>query len=76
MNKYTEADVNRTHKGMVEDLIDHCIKNWKNCTTPLRSRMWYAVASQLESIKEADYSSYDMERILEQANMNAQKQEQ
>jgi|TARA_R100000479_G_scaffold114387_1_gene57927 hypothetical protein len=76
MNKYTEADVNRTHQGIVEQLIDMCIQNWKNCTTPLHSRMWYAVAAKLEGIKEADYSMYDMERILAQANMNAQEQAQ
>jgi len=75
MNKYTEADVNRTHKAMVEQLIDICIKNWKDCTTPLQSRMWYAVAANLESIREADYSMHDMERILAQANMNAQEQD-
>lgn len=74
MNKYTEADANRTHKAMVEQLIDICIQNWKDVTDPLHARMWYSVAAQLESIREADYSMYDMERILAQANMNAQEQ--
>jgi hypothetical protein len=73
MNKYTEADVNRTHKAMVEQLIDMCIQNWKDVSDPLHARMWYAVAAQLENIREADYSVYDMERILAQANMNAQE---
>lgn len=75
MNKYTEADVNRTHKAMVEHLIDLSIQNWKDVSNPLQSRMWYAIAARLESIKEADYSMYDMERILAQANMNAQEQD-
>ena len=75
MNKYTEADVNRTHKATVECLIDMCIQSWKDSTEPLQARMWYAVAGQLESLREADYSSYDMERILATANINAQEQE-
>lgn len=74
MNKYTEADVNRTHQAMVEQLIDMCIQNWKDVSNPLQSRVWYAIAAQLEGIREADYSVYDMERILVQANMNAQEQ--
>ena len=74
MNKYTEADVNRTHKAMVEQLIDICLNNWKDVSDPLHARVWYAVAARLESIREADYSMYDMERILAQANMNAQEQ--
>lgn len=74
MNKYTEADVNRTHKATVECLIDMCIQSWKDSHEPLQARMWYAVAGQLESIREADYSSYDMERILATANINAQEQ--
>ena len=74
MNKYTEADVNRTHQAMVEQLIDMCIQNWKDVSDPLHARVWYAVAAQLEGIREADYSMYDMERILAQANMNAQEQ--
>tara|TARA_R100000278_G_C5466166_1_gene162736 strand:+ start:574 stop:810 length:237 start_codon:yes stop_codon:yes gene_type:complete len=76
MNKYTEADVNRTHKAMVEHLIDLSIQNWKDVSDPLQSRVWYAVAAQLESIREADYSVYDMERILATANINAQEQTQ
>ena len=74
MNKYTEADVNRTHKAMVEQLIDMCIQNWKDVSDPLHARVWYAVAARLESIREADYSMHDMERILAQANMNKQEQ--
>jgi len=74
MNKYTEADVNRTHKIMVEELIDQLLQGWKVEDDPLRERMFYALAAQLEGIKEADYSMYDMERILAQANMNAQEQ--
>lgn len=74
MNKYTEADVNRTHKATVETLIDLCIQSWKDSTEPLQAKMWYSVAAQLESIREADYSMHDMARILNQANMNAQKQ--
>ena len=74
MNKYTEADVNRTHQGIVEQLIDMCIQNWKDVSDPLHARTWYAVAAKLESIREADYSMYDMERILATANINAQEQ--
>ena len=74
MNKYTEADVNRTHKAMVDQLIDMCIQNWKEVSDPLHAKMWYAVAARLEDVREADYSIYDMERILAQANMNAQEQ--
>ena len=76
MNKYTEADVNRTHKASVEELIDICLNNWREVSDPLEARTWYAVAAQLESIKEADYSVYDMERILATANINAQEQAQ
>lgn len=76
MNKYTESDVNRTHKAMVEQLIDICIQSWKDAPDPLHSRVWYAVAGELESIREADYSMHMMERILTQANMNAQEQAQ
>ena len=74
MKKYTEADVNRTHKAMVEQLIDMCIKNWKDVSDPLHARMWYAVAAQLEIIREPEYTVWMMERILAQANMNAQEQ--
>lgn len=74
MNKYTEADVNRTHQAMVEQLIDICIQNWKDVSDPLHARVWYAVASQLEFIREANYPTEMMERILAQANMNAQEQ--
>ena len=76
MNKYTEADVNRTHQATVETLIDLCIQSWKAHAPhdPLQARVWYAIAAQLEGIREADYSMYDMERILNQANMNAQEQ--
>ena len=74
MNKYTEADVNRTHKSSVEELIDICLNNWREVSNPLEARTWYAVAAQLEGVKEADYSMYDMERILAQANMNEQEQ--
>ena len=75
MNKYTEADVNRTHKAMVEQLIDICLDNWRNAPDHLHSRVWYAVAAKLESIKEADYDDWTMGRILAQANMNAQEQD-
>ena len=74
MGKYTEADVNRTHKAMVEQLIDMCIQNWKDASDPLHSRMWYAVGACLEFVREPDYDMHDMERILAQANMNAQEQ--
>ena len=74
MTKYTEADVNRTHKSSVEELIDICLNNWREVSDPLEARTWYAVAAQLEGIKEADYSMYDMDRILAQANMNKQEQ--
>ena len=74
MNKYTEADVNRTHKIMVEELIDQHLQGWKVEDDPLRERMFYAVAAVLEGIREPDYSMYEMERILAQANMNAQEQ--
>lgn len=74
MNKYTEADVNRTHKIMVEELIDQLLQGWKVEDDPLRERMFYAVAAKLEGIREPDYSMYEMERILVQANMNAQEQ--
>ena len=73
MNKYTEADVNRTHKATVECLIDMCIQSWKDSTEPLQARVWYAVAGQLESLREADYSMYEIERILATANMSAQE---
>ena len=75
MNKYTEADVNRTHKATVECLIDMCIQSWKTSNDPLRQRMFYALAAQLEGIREPDYSMYDMERILATANIIAQEQE-
>ena len=74
MNKYTEADVNRTHKAMVDQLIDMCIQNWKDVSDPLHAKMWYVVAAGLEGVREPDYSMHDMERILAQANMNAQEQ--
>ena len=73
MNKYTEADVNRTHKAMVEQLIDMSIQNWRDVSDPLQSRTWYAVAAQLEGIREPNYDTWTMERILAQANMNAQE---
>ena len=73
MNKYTEADVNRTHKASVEELIDICLNNWREVSDPLEARTWYAVAAQLEGIKEADYDEWTMARILAQANMNAQE---
>lgn len=76
MNKYTEADVNRTHKATVEELIDICLNNWREVSDPLEARTWYAVAAKLESIKEADYDIWTMGRILAQANMNAQEQAQ
>ena len=76
MNKYTEADVNRTHKIMVEELIDQLLISWKTSNDPLRQRMFYALAAQLEGIREPDYSVYDMERILATANINAQEQAQ
>lgn len=75
MNKYTEADVNRTHKSSVEELIDTCLNNWREVSDPLEARTWYAVAARLEGIKEADYDDWTMSRILAQANMNAQEQE-
>ena len=75
MNKYTEADVNRTHKATVECLIDMCIQGWKDSTEPLQAKMWYQVAARLEEIKEPDYDIWTMARILNQANMNAQEQE-
>ena len=37
MNKYTEADVNRTHKIMVEELIDQLLQGWKVEDDPLRT---------------------------------------
>lgn len=74
MNKYTEADVNRTHQAIVEELIDICLNNWREVSNPLEARLFYAVAAQLEGIKEANYSMYNMDRILAQANMNAQEQ--
>ena len=73
MNKYTEADANRTHQAMVEQLIDICIQNWKDVTDPLHAKMWYQVAARLESIKKPDYDAWTMARILNQANMNAQE---
>jgi len=76
MNKYTEADVNRTHKAMVEQLIDMCIQSWKDAPDPLHSKMWYQVAAQLEEIREADYDIWTMGRILAQANINAQEKAQ
>mgnify|MGYP003148025469 FL=1 len=76
MNKYTEADVNRTHKSSVEELIDICLNNWREVSDPLEARTWYAVAAKLESIKEADYDEWTMARILAQAKMNAQEQAQ
>ena len=76
MNKYTESDVNRTHKAMVEQLIDICLDNFRSASDPLHSRVWYSVAANLESVREADYSMYDMDRILATANINAQEQAQ
>jgi len=75
MNKYTEADANRTHKATVEHLIDICIQNWKDVTDPLQAKMWYQVAARLEEIRTPDYDEWTMARILNQTNMNAQEQE-
>ena len=74
MNKYTEADVNRTHKAMVEQLIYICIQNWKDVSDPLHAKMWDVGAAGLEGGREPDYFMHDMERILAQANMNKQEQ--
>lgn len=75
MNKYTEADVNRTHKATVETLIDMCIQSWKDSTEPLQAKMWYQVAARLEEIRTADYDDWTMARILAQTNMNVQEKQ-
>ena len=55
MNKYTESDYLRTHKYIVDDLIDNLISEWHNPQMdPLRARVCRNLASALEDLRKAE----------------------
>lgn len=72
MNKYTEADYNRMHQGIVEDMVDQLLGKWHNeeCD-PLEARVCRNLACMLERLRDANDNVENVNVWVSAANEEA-----